>query len=85
MKTFNLIILLCCSLSARTTLAVQQTTNTEAQCARSVESILSALELTKQMNTDKQTLKGLSAADIRAIQKTQGNCAAQAAINKQVF
>jgi len=85
MKTFSLIILLCCSLSARTALAMKQTTTTEARCAQSVESTLSALDLAKQMNTDKQTLKGLSAADIRVIQKTQGNCAAQAAINKRMF
>lgn len=72
MQKFSLAV--CAFLFAGTAFAQQQT---EEQCKKSVEVMVSGIEFAAQQKGIEAKVKDLTVKDIREIQKSQGSCVAE--------
>jgi hypothetical protein len=74
------LITTCCLLATSASSFAQPS---DEECKRSVDATLQALDQHSKQSGNEERLRDLSAKDIRALQKSDGNCAALAQINKR--
>lgn len=78
----KLSLAVCAFVFTGTALAQQQT---EEQCKRNVEPLVSGIEFGTQQKGTEPRLKDLTVKDIREIQKAQGSCVAEQEIKKRML